>query len=279
MSSQVTPYYKYRPLYSARDEKTPHKFTQSIIQDSELYYATPNTFNDPFDCNIKLNVKDSTEEEWIRYLDELIVQYPEHKHKLPSIKQEKAWEQLEGIGDATFKSIYEESSVLCLSKRPDSIPMFSYYADDHYGIAIELQFNDFNIPCGISCGSSSDPSSLYERKIVFHDVEYQPNLPELNFHRLRNSPQYVKSLIFTKFDCWKHEDEYRILRRNIASGSVSFPKQILTRIIFGSRTGDEEVDLVKSWLTSYKHTILLSKIQPSTKDFSLDIIELEHYKP
>ncbi|MGJ8678299.1 MAG: DUF2971 domain-containing protein [Akkermansiaceae bacterium] len=276
MSSQETPYYKYRPLYSDRHKKTPHEFTQAIIQSSELYYATPNTFNDPFDCNLKLNAKDTTDAEWVKYIDNMMLKYPDQQVFFLKIKQQKAWNQLDALGERITNKIYGDSSVLCLSKCPDSIPMFSYYGDDHYGIAIELKFNDFNIPCGISCGMSID--SLYKSKIVFHDVEYRSTVPELNYHKIYNSPQLIKSLIFTKFECWKHEEEYRIFRRNIESGTVNFPQQILTRIIFGLRTGKEEIDLVKSWLSSYKHTVILSEIRSSSDDFSLDIIDFEEYK-
>ncbi|PQJ27447.1 DUF2971 domain-containing protein [Rubritalea profundi] len=279
MSYPTKLYYKYRPLYSDRRHKTPHEFTKSIIKSSELYYATPNTFNDPFDCNLKLHTDDSTDKEWIDYIDSMIVQYPQNKKKLVTVKRKKSWGRVGAIGENTAKSIYEDSSVLCLSKRPDSIPMFSYYADDHYGIAIELQFSDIEVPCGIPYGDLSDPSNLYERTIIFRDVEYPLTIPELNYHRLYGSEKLLTNLIFSKFKEWNHEDEFRIFRRNMAESSVKFPQKMLTRIIFGSRTGQDEIDLVKTWLSARTNPVILAKIEPSKKDFSLNIVDFENYTP
>ncbi len=157
--------------------------------------------------------------------------------------------------------------------------MFSYYADDHYGIAVELQFSDFDVPCGIPCGDPNDVSSLYGRSIVFRNVEYLSNVPELNYHRLYGKHQLIFSLIFTKFEDWKHEKEFRIFRRNVAAGAVKFPERMLTKIIFGARTGKDEVDMVKSWLGSRTHPVVLSKIEPSKSNFALEVNDIETFTP
>ncbi len=112
MPNTVRSFYKYRPLYSDRREKKENGFTRSLIESSELFYATPKTFNDPFDCNLKLNTDDSTEDEWIHYIDEMIRTYPDQKAGLLRAKEQKVWKQLGQIGEKTSKSIYEDSSVL-----------------------------------------------------------------------------------------------------------------------------------------------------------------------
>ena len=273
-------YYKYCHLYSDRGNKIPNSFTRSLIESSELFYATPASFNDPFDCNLRLHVDDSTDADWIRYLDALIAQYPERTEQFTIVKNQRLWTthpELCAFGITTRQTIYNESSVLCLSKRPDSIPMFSYYADDHHGIAVELEFSEDEIPCGIPYGDPSQREQLYQRKIVIDDIEYVAAMPELNYHRLYESHQLIKSLIFTKFDGWRHEDEFRIFRKGIAASVVKFPQAMLKRIIFGARTTADDVGMVKGWLSQYHHGITLAKAEVSTTSFSLDIHTFEHY--
>lgn len=282
MSHPKRNYYKYRPLYADRSGGIPHGFTKALIESRRLFYATPTSFNDPFDCNLRLHANDSTDDDWIRYIDALIAQYPSRRDQLTVVKTQRLWDTYPELGDFGLddrRTIYEESSVLCLAKRADSIPMFAYYADDHHGVAIELEFSDIEIPCGILCGDLSDLGNLYERKIVVDDVEYLPDLPELNYHRLYGRHQLIKSLMFTKFVGWRHEEEFRVFRRGVASSTVEFPASMLKRVIFGARSGSAELDLVKHWLSYHGHPVILAKADVSTGKFGLDVYDFETYNP
>jgi hypothetical protein len=275
-------YYKYRPLLADRSRRIANDFTQALIQSCEVYYATPSTFNDPYDCNFTLHADDSTDEDWIRYINVLIAKNPDQAPSLTTVRDNRLWKTylaLNAFGEDARRKHYDESSVLCLSKRGDSIPMFSYYADDHHGIAVELTFSDDEIPCGIPCGDLSTPAQLYQRKIVVQDVVYSPTLPELNYHRLYDSPQLVTSLMFTKLIEWKHEEEFRIFRRGVAASVVQFPKPMLTRIIFGARSSREDIDLVKTWLAGHGYSVVLAKAQISASQFGLSIVDFETFSP
>jgi len=198
MNSEVKKYYKYRPL---RQGVAPHPFTASIFEKRELWYAAPKDFNDPYDCNLKLHARDSTDKEWMQYIDARIIEYPPDSKSLKKIKKDKTWktkpELGEFFGNNTLALNREKSSMLCLSKKPNSIPMFSHYADRHRGIAIEFSFSDQNVPCG---GKYS--------AIVCGDVEYVDSFPELNYHRLYGKSILVKNLLFKKHIDWTHETEY-----------------------------------------------------------------------
>lgn len=227
-------------------------------------------------------MNDSTDDDWIGYIDALIAQYPGRRDQHTVVKDQRLWSthpELGDIGLANRRTIYEESSVLCLAKRSDSIPMFAYYADDHYGVAIELEFSDIEIPCGIPCGDPSDREILYEGKITVDDIDHLPDLPELNYHRLYGTHQLVKSLMFTKFDGWIHENEFRVFRKGVAASSVEFPAPMLKRVIFGARTGSAEVDLVKHWLGSHGHPVILAKAKVSADTFGLEVSDFETYEP
>lgn len=150
-----TKYYKYRPLYTylANGEREAHKFTQSIFETKKLWFDAPAKFNDPFDCILRLHTDDATDEEWTAYFDELKSISPSSVINLEQAKTEKWWLTRPGfketIGREQHRKHYEESSVFCLAKKGNSIPMFSYYADEHRGICIEFEFADRDVICGI----------------------------------------------------------------------------------------------------------------------------------
>ncbi|MCC5790927.1 MAG: DUF2971 domain-containing protein [Opitutales bacterium] len=282
MSYPKHSYFKYRPLYADRSGAVPHGLTQSLIESRRLFYATPTSFNDPFDCNLRLHTNDSTDDDWVSYIDALIAKCPSRRNQLTVVKAERLWSthpEFSDIGLGTRRTIYEESSVLCLAKRPDSIPMFAYYADDHNGIAIELEFSDDEIPCGVPFGNLADPANIYERKIIMGDIEYLPTLPELNYHRLYGRPQLIKSLMFTKFDGWRHEEEFRVFRKGVAASTAEFPATMLKRVIFGARTGSAEIDLVKHWLSHHGYPVILAKVVAAVGRFGLDISDFETFTP
>ncbi len=282
MSYPKLSYYKYRPLYADKSRGIPNQYTRAAIEASEIYYATPKDLNDPFDCNLKLHANDSPDTEWEGYIDNLIIKYPAREAQLRQIKHDKSWlshPELRQVGKINSRTIYEESSVFCLSKKPNSIPMFSYYADEHRGLALEFSFSDIEVPCGIPFGDINTPDSWYDRKVIFRDVEYQSHFPELNYIRLNGFPQLTISLMFTKYIEWCHEEEFRIFRRKVPASTVVYDKRLLTRIILGARTEDKDIDLLKSWLHVHPTPVILSKAVPSTSSFDLFVNDVEVFKP
>src|SRR5437899_173708 len=129
-------YYKYRPLYTldSHGKKVAAVNTESIFTRAQLYYSAPVDFNDPFDCNLRIHTNGSTDADWEAHLDELIaiVSNPTVRVILSQHKASKSWNripQFKDLGKKQRQEHYVDSSVLCLSNKANSIPMFSYYAD------------------------------------------------------------------------------------------------------------------------------------------------------
>ena len=284
--------YKYRPLYAMNAEglRHPHPFTATIFKDAQIYYAAPKSFNDPFDCNLKLHFDGTTPAEWRIYFESLAQKFPHRKRNLEKFardisntKKSLQWRDfsrnLEKKIEETRKSHYEDSSVLCLSKKPNSIQMFSHYTDSHHGIAIEFNFNSRNIPCGIQFGDPKNPREWYEKKIAISDVVYQEDFPELNLIRLSQHPnRIVYSLMFTKQKDWSYEEEVRIFRRGVKAASAPFERSMISHIIFGCKAREAEVLLVKGWLRDWPVDVTLSKAEQVQDKFELQIKYLETIK-
>lgn len=276
-------YYKYRSLYqNEATGRSPNFNTRAIFDKAELYYAVPKSFNDPYDCNLRLHARDSTDAEWEAFLDDLIHDHGDPTGNLTQFKKQKLWKTNPGFADefgkSTLRTHYEESSVLCLAKKGNSIPMFAYYGDNHCGIAVEFSFDDTDIPCGISFSDTNARGVPWGGKIVFRDVEYPTAFPELNYMRLRGSDQLVRSLIFTKHHEWSHEEEFRIFRRNVPASAVGIDRRILTRVIFGCRATQAEIDLVKGWLIGWPSDVILSRTEQASDQFELRIVDFEVVK-
>jgi hypothetical protein len=265
-------YYKYRPLYQPDKQVDP--FTQSIFKAAEVYFSEPCSFNDPFDCNLKLHNNDSSDEEWEAYFRYIIQKTPSMIDNIEDLISRKRWrEELilsTGTTDPTCRKIYKESSVFCLSRKGNSIPMFSHYADDHKGIAIEFEFSDLEVPAGIEYLKAGKVITQ-DNCVVFDDVIYSESFPELNSHRLINSEEIVTNLIFTKHIDWKYEKEFRIFRLGVPASPVKYEKALLTRIVFGCRTTASDVELVKSWIADWPTNVALSKATMSSFEFELNI--------
>lgn len=276
-------YYKYRPLYTPGNGggRVIHPFTESIFTKAEIYYAAPVDFNDPFDCNLRTHVIDSTDAEWEAYIDELIAQNPESEPQLLNVKTKKEWKMnpvfAANCGKDQQTIHYVESSVFCLAKKGNSTPMFSYYADGHTGIAIEFSFSDQEVPCGFGF-LPTGTAAPYDGKVVFRDVEYPTPFPELNYHRLRNTDKLVRHLLFTKSREWSHEEEFRIFRRKVPKSAVSFDRKLLTRIVFGCKAKSIDIDIVKNWLKGWPSDVLLSRAQPATDRFELIVTDFDVVK-
>ncbi len=277
--------YKYRPLYLTGESelRQPHPHTASIFTKSQIYFAAPSSFNDPYDCNLKLHFEGSSDKDWHDYLDFVLAENPtDHAliARVQKAKRKKAWslfyDDLNRAMQASHYNHYHESSVFCLSLKPNSIPMFSYYADSHSGIAIELKFTTQTIPCGVPIGDPKDRQNWYDSKILIGRVRYYDSFPDLNFMRLRTQAGLLaKTLFATKHSDWSHEQEVRIFRLGMPAAPVSFEQPLITGVILGSRTTEADLLLVKSWLKDWPTDIILSKAEQIPTQFSLNIRYLE----
>jgi hypothetical protein len=279
MENSPESYFKYRPLWQGdKDMRIPHVGTARIFRNRELWYATPSSFNDPFDCNLLLHVRDSTDEDWVEYYSTIARDNPEMATQISKIIDGRNWNNHPEIADEILKSNhnknYNKSSVLCLAKRGDSVPMFSYYADSHRGIALEFRFAKNEVPCGLDYDNASFSGINYEGKLVLGNVEYSDKFPELNYHRIRGS-DLVRALLFTKLGDWKHEEEYRIFRRGVEASAVTFDDRLLTRVIFGCRAEEDEVVLVRDYLRGWQTRVILTRATQETDRFGLKLEDFE----
>ncbi len=130
-----------------------------------------------------------------------------------------------GVND-DIRYTFIEAAVGCFTTIPDSVLMFSHYADQHRGICVGFD-TDLLIK-----------SLKYEGNIdaEIRPVWYFPKAPDLSVH---THPALCAAC---KDDIWRYEDEYRLFvftdYHLAPSGCFRFDRQAIKEIVLGCRAAD-----------------------------------------
>lgn len=239
--------YKYRPI---------NIHTLNLIISNEAFYSSPVDLNDPFDCNIIPQI-DYTN----------LKKFAEARRNEGSITQKEYDDLLENpemIMEYGFKetidNIRNNLKIFCLSEINNSVLMYSHYADSHKGICFEFSV-------------SNDPFFHY-----LDYVRYTNNVPV--FHGFNDDIKLIhrelKEIeVLTKSCLWSYEKEWRIITDN-SSNVLKFSPNIISSIIFGYQTSNNNKLLIKNIVM--KRSPLIQLMEAVKKEKSFDL-EIRPYKP
>ncbi|MBI3529441.1 MAG: hypothetical protein HY067_15925 [Betaproteobacteria bacterium] len=217
--------YRYRDLVGPRAE-----WVRQIIVDSRVYFASPEKFNDPFDCRIRFRT-DGSPDELRENLKQLLRKY--------GYSRQERRERMRKLGDpATFiRNVTEGfqrevngTGILSLSSTQESILMWSYYASSHSGVCLQFRV-------------VVDPPFF----ALAMPVTYVKELPVPNL--LGNDRnERAQQLLMTKTEEWVHEREWRMLEPDRGPEARVFPTELLSAIILGAKIDEADKDRVLSWV-------------------------------
>ena len=144
--------------------------------------------------------------------------------------------------------------------------MWSYYASNHTGVAIEV-----DVP---------EPLSPYVLK-----VEYSDDLPKINPLALVDMSVGMKENLFEtlflrKSKCWEHEQEYRVLRfsatnpLNVPSEAAPLPAGCrISRLILGfAMPPDIKMGIVRRFASKVPNIELAAAVPSSESAYALTIV-------
>lgn len=248
--------YHYRSLKGQRKE-----WIKETIVDSKLYFSRPNQFNDPLDCKIPPTFNSSSFKInifWRKYIQS---KYPgekirNHKKAIQQmVKDSKTKEGQKKLSLNIFETL-DNNGMLCLSKDPVSMLMWSYYANGHEGICCRFKMN---------------PQYLISIAKIHYPIEvkYEVEFPEVNFYEA-NTFDLTRTILGTKAIDWKHEEEWRIIIPHTA-GKLSFPPEMLDGIIFGMRTSKSDKEMIREWIGSRGIPIETFQVSNKPRSFELEI--------
>ena len=144
-----------------------------------------------------------------------------------------------------------------MADAPDSVPMWSYYADGHKGVCLRFRVDDAFIRWAFGTGG------------LLIKVHYSHEYPHVNFFEASDE-ELARALIGTKAIEWKHEGEWRLVMPATA-GPVAYPRENLDGIILGARAGKADRDFVRKLVGERTPRPLLFNARPAEASFALKI--------
>lgn len=250
--------YKYRP-WTER--------TRELLSRHRLFFASPLTFNDPFDCGLDVLCSGATNQEIVE-----AVAFGQVREKHPKMPRHEMVEATKQVGAAIFKNHLEEvrdtfiekvrteitnhCGVFCLCELNDDILMWSHYADCHKGVCLEFSAID----------ESADPFTNIS------PVVYGDDFPTVNLHALVTNADLRQSApwMLTKATRWSYEKEWRALEYS-GPGPKPFDPKNLTGVILGCQMPDENRREVRAVIEASGLPIKLYEAKMARNQFHLEI--------
>ena len=249
--------YKYRSLAGACREHA-----EALLRHSELYFAAPSSFDDPFDCQGRFAaLRESADrglEALLPLVDELRPDWDEEARRrsvegILGLRGEPDAELAAAIA-ADLQRDVERTGVFSLTEDPASLLMWAHYADGHRGFCVEL-------------------SRQGEPFRSARPVEYSPRY--LDVALLDPRPGFVTKTLLTKARPWSYEKEWRlVLEPDRGPGTQRFPPELLVGVILGHRMPPEHRRLVGSWVRQRRPRPRLFEARPKAAEFGLEIVPL-----
>lgn len=195
--------YKYRSL---RFEEDAQHVCDSIVG-SRLYWASPLSFNDPFDC-VPTYIYKGTKAEHLqnarRSVEVLGVGRPrgERRQMLAKGRRRKSGEIADTMAEASRK-LLERMGVCSLTEARDDILMWSHYGDAHAGICLGFE-----------------PSLHAIDFAGAFPVLYARDRPQINLIRRSTGHELMEKVLLTKNSGWAYEREWRMIAQRLDSRSL-----------------------------------------------------------
>lgn len=239
-----------------------NKWTQRIFENNEIYFSSPESFNDPFDSKVTFSYEASRTDRK-RFLKQWSEMYrpdlssKERLHYEKSIRKQKL--DLQGVVDGVQKNFLvarNRMGVFSMTEDQKNILMWSHYSAEHTGFCIGLQTDN----------------AFFSRA---RHVDYDITLPCLNLLEPtwdKLIKQGVKGLL-TKAQDWAYEKEWRIVDVD-GVGTHVYPSNALNSVILGCRMSPDNKKQIKKWCDSRGSQPTMYEAKEKKKEFGLDIIPI-----
>lgn len=252
--------FKYRSLSNS--------YHLRLLTHQEIYFASPSSFNDPFDGNIPVRWDLLNYEDCLKRNLELIQIF--QKDQPLSIQNQiakqitdskKLWhpDNTKKESQADIDKWNNLIGLVSLSEKKDEILMWSHYSDFHKGFVVgffnESLLNDYDFD--------------YVCK-----VDYQNGYPIISGDD--DITERFRKKFFTKSLAWNYESEWRISKNHIKNRLVTMRKESFAEIIFGCQTVESErKQMVKEIRKNYGKSLKIFQAKKEEENFKLKLELIE----
>lgn len=244
----------------------------SELCDSEIFFADPNTFNDPLDCSptlindlslndieklvhriILINNDKQKADEIIHHYRYLSTEYGDYKvdSDVQRYYMQMLTEEIKSQLDLKIKS----RGVLSMASKWSSPLMWSHYADEHKGICIEYDISK------AVCKKPKAVDYYGERGILLSKIS------EYIFNSSSDALSEIEHKYFyTKANQWNYEEEWRYVSEGQGLSPVPFH---LSAIYFGMRCPHSVISSIVKLLNGSESSISFYKAYASQTNFEI----------
>lgn len=253
-------------IYKYRSFETPYKY--DVFTRSELYFAKPSEFNDPFESKPRIVGLDTLKERQ-EHVDNFIKrELGVLKYKEKNALKKRLLLRLSNL-ELVTRDIHEllcEYGVFSSSENWNQCLMWSHYSDSHKGFCIGFEFDEeFDDDMGLA-----------------HKVKYEKNYPELcpeifNQKTQGKNEKLVEATIGTKSSEWSYEKEIRYIKLAREGGNGIYnikPNKVIELIIGACTTENDKNEIINivtkhmPWVNIYQAIISSSKYELNRKPIS-----------
>lgn len=244
-----------------------HKYvtipTLKRILGGSIRMTQPGAFNDPFELLPEIIVRPDQAEERVGFSFDILA--PRRARPLVTVV-ELADDQV--ASDITSRHILDELNrqvgILCLSRSPNSILMWSHYADQYQGAVVSFDADH----------------KFFAGQIP---VEYVEERPKKHLDSYKSEPVPLAELCAKSIE-WKYEQEVRIIRalrdckktehldRGFPVFTSDIPREAIETVALGERTPVAEQKEIYKLLRDTKIGLTLSAVSNVGYGFRQEII-------
>lgn len=213
--------------------------SEANLQSHHLWLSKPLDFNDPFDCAIRIDRVDVTDDEIRTIFEHYRANsgLPEALFDAKYLEDGKPNDVLrreiergcDGAAEDIANNNTKGRGVCCFCESRDQTLMWSHYADYHKGFCLEFdtQFEPFSKARNVTYADDFPAFSVVDLLLSRAKVDYL-------------------SLMFTKATCWSYEREWRV--HDMADKAYSYPPESLKAVYLGVSMLPANKDKIQSIL-------------------------------
>jgi len=246
-------------VYKYRDPSNP--LHMEILTTNSIFLPSPPSFNDPFDCQFKMDFHSLAGDldaqrrlagkvaKLQGFSDEEVQAIVE---RLPpdTAFSDAGW--LQALEQRQLKDLNDNLGVLCLSAEPDNLLLWAHYGDHHRGIAIGFDTWMLMEACAFE---------------LFGPVAYHDFYSEITDYD--DSVNATYSQVFHKSTHWSYEKEFRGVRKIRQDALVTLPQGTIKEVHLGCNIAQEQVERIKALKASQYHDLKIIRYRTSPEGFFL----------
>ena len=186
--------YKYAPVNLQR--------IHDVLVKKRIWFAEPKTLNDPFDCRVvpKLSTP-KAREKWARYY-EAHADISSHEEMRTGVDRIRAGDSayISDFVDRVADDASKGFGVCCLTDKPDNLPMWAHYADNHEGVCYWFDLKKHAGYAHKLVNPHCRPFTFLRR--AKYRKRYRTLLPDVKLN---------EDFFLVKSKMWEYESEWRAL--------------------------------------------------------------------